>query len=132
MGSNPTRAKLFSPFLQVPQRRRETGQGSGELTTVGSSSAKLIVKVFLFCFFIFFCFSLFVGLYKPSPHPSPIFFIDSTKLIFLYTFGYTKIPLSNAITFRRIRLQQRSNPRILWQVSVESTAEFCRIQGRNP
>ena len=105
-------------------------QGSGELRIVGSyptNSQKNFVFVF-FSLFLLICGALQT---KPPPLP-PFFLIDFTKLIFLYTFGYTKIPLSNAATFRGIKLQQKSNPRIQCQLSVESAAEIHRICHRNP
>ena len=113
------------------------GKGIGELRIVGSNptDSQSLFFCFLFCFLFFhlFLFLLICGASQTKPPPiPPFFFIDSTKLIFLYTIGYTKIPLSNAATFCGMRLQQKSILQILWQVSVASTAELHRIHGRNP
>ena len=101
------------------------GKGIGELRIVGSNPTNK--KVFFYVSSVFVSPYLW-GFTNQDPPLPPFFFTDSINLIFLSTFGYIKIPFSNATTFRGIRLHQKSNPWILWQVSMV----ICRICGRNP
>ena len=77
----------------------------------------------------------YLGVVGSNPTRAQLFFTFFFYFIFFFflllrTIRGAIVRTRNG-TFRGIRLPQKSNPQILWQVSVESAAEFHRIGHRN-